>query len=105
VTGTPNGTVVFGKDTPSVIINFPPPDSGQLLFASDSVAYLMNASGDVLLKVEGDTDSTTEIIAERQYPLEGYAVHAFERDAALLTTSAIADMCHYSAALARIYAN
>jgi hypothetical protein len=45
----------------------------------------MNASGDILLKVESDTDSTTEIIAERQYSIEGYAMHAFERDAALLT--------------------
>jgi hypothetical protein len=96
---------LFGNGTPSVIINFPPPDSGHLLFTRDSIVYLMNASGDVLLKVQSDKETTTEITAERRCLVAGYAVHAFQRDAALLNPSAVTDMCNYSAALARIYAN
>jgi hypothetical protein len=102
----PSGTVLFVEGSPSVFINCPKPTNGQLLSATESVAYLMNASRDILLKVESDTESaTTEIVAERQCFIRAYALHAFERDPASLSSPAVADMCYYSAGLAKVYAN
>ena len=102
VQGSPTGDVAFGAAQPSMVIQFP---KSELLWHSTSAAYLMNASGEELLRIkQEETSSISEITAERRIPIQGYGMRMLEELHVQLTKAAIIDMGRYAGGLALICA-
>ena len=88
-----------------MLIEYPPPTSTFKAYGPESVAYLLDATGEIQLKVEAENATQIfEIELQAKFPATGYASMAFHADTMLLKPTAITEMCHFSAALAYCFA-